>query len=178
MREYRLKNGRRIILREANGDDAGRVIKYTQSVASESDYLTFGKGEFNPRLEDEARFIESCNNLRNSLFLIAEDDGEIIGCLTFTGGSRSRVGHFGEFGITVLRRYWGLGLGKILINHLIQWAKETNIVRKINLKVRADNLKAIRLYRKFGFIKEGTISRFFYHNNRFYDVSVMGREID
>ncbi len=178
MREYRLKNGSRIALREANGDDARRVIRYIQSVASESDYLTFGEGEFNPRLEDEARFIEGCKKLRNSLFIVAEHDGEIIGCLTFTGGNRKRVGHFGEFGITVSRRFWGLGVGKILMKYLINWAEESNIVRKINLKVRSDNLKAIRLYRKLGFVKEGTISRFFYHNNRFYDVYVMGREID
>lgn len=178
MREYRLKNGRHMVVREGNGDDASGVIKYIQSVASESDYLTFGEGEFNPKVEDEARFIEDCRKLRNSLFLIAEHDDEIIACLTFTGGNRKRVSHFGEFGITVSKKYWGLGAGKIIINYLIKWAEESQIVKKINLKVRTDNFKAIRLYRKLGFVNEGTISRFFYHNNRFYDVYVMGREIE
>ena len=167
-----------MIVREGNGEDANRVIQYIKRVASESDNLTFGEGEFNITIEEEARFIEASKKSKNGLFLIAECQGEIIGCLTFSGGNRSRIEHYGEFGVTVLRKYWGLGVGKTLINYLIEWAKASGIIKKINLKVKSDNTKAIALYRKLGFVKEGTISRFFYYGGKFYDVYVMGLEID
>lgn len=178
MREYELRNGKVVILREGNGEDARRVIEYIQRVAWESDNLSFGEGEFNTTIEEEARFIESCKKLDNSLFLIAEHRGKIIGCLTFSGGNRPRIEHYGEFGVSTLKQYWGQGLGNILIKYLIDWARENGIIRKINLKVKSDNIRAISIYEKLGFIMEGTISRFFYHKGRFYDVYVMGLEIE
>jgi len=178
MKQYYLKSGKSIIIREGNGNDASRVIEYIERVAGESDYLTFGEGEFNTSIEEEARFIEACRKNQNSLFLIAEWRGEIIGCLTFSGGNHNRIGHYGEFGVTVLKRYWGQGVGRILIRYLINWARASHIIRKINLKVRTDNIKAINLYKKLGFVMEGNISRFFYHKGKFYDVYVMGLEID
>lgn len=177
MKRYKLKNGQFMIIREANGNDARRIIEYIECVASESDNLTFGEGEFNTTVEDESKFIDTCKESENSMFLIAECNGEIVSCLTFSGGNRPRVRHYGEFGITVLRRYWGLGIGKTMIKYLIKWAHESNIIKKVNLKVRADNTKAITLYKKLGFVMEGTISRFFYHNGKFCDVYVMGLEI-
>lgn len=178
MKRYKLKDGKIMIAREGNGADAHRIINYIEKVSSESDNLTFGQGEFNTTIEEEARFIEATKNSKNGLFLIAEYRGEIIGSLTFSGGSRSRIRHYGEFGITVLKKYWGLGVGKILINYLIEWARASRIIKKINLKVKADNTNAIALYKKLGFVQEGTISRFFYHNGEFHDVYVMGLEID
>lgn len=178
MKKYKLRNGKVVVIREGKREDAKAVITYMEKVSGESDYLTFGDGEFNTTVEEEAIFIEDSKKYRNALFLIAVCEDEIIGCLTFSGGNRKRIEHYGEFGITVLRKYWGFGIGKILINYLINWARETGIIKKINLKVRADNIKAIKLYKRLGFIMEGAISRFFYHNGIFYDVYIMGIEID
>lgn len=178
MKQYYLKSGKPIIVREGNGNDASRVIDYMEKVSCESSYLTFGEGEFNTKVEEEASFIEACKKFKNSLFLIAEYQGDIIGCLTFSGGNRLRIRHYGEFGVTVLKKYWGKGVGKILIKYLIQWARDSHIIRKINLKVRADNVRAIRLYRRLGFVMEGNIPRFFYHKDRFYDIYIMGLKIN
>ena len=178
VKRYSLRNGKIIMLREGNGDDARKIIEYIRNVSGESEYLAFGKGEFNPTIDEEERFIEGYKQLENSLFLIAQCEDEIIGCLTFSGGSYSRIEHYGEFGITVLKKYWGFGIGRRLVEHLIIWARKCKIIRKINLKVRADNERAINLYESLGFMMEGTISRFFYHRDRFYDVHVMGLEIN
>ena len=178
MKKYRLKNGKTMIIREGDGKDSKRVVEYIEFVASESDYLTFGEGEFNTTVEDEERFIDTCKESKNSLFLIGECEGEIVACLTFSGGSRPRIKHYGEFGITVLKSYWGFGIGRAMLEYLIKWAGESNIIKKVNLKVRADNARAIALYKKLGFVMEGAISRFFYYDGKFYDVYAMGLEID
>lgn len=178
MKEVNLKNGDRLIIRKAQKEDASRIIEYINNVAAESDFLTFGAGEFNVSIADEEAQIVSSIKTDNSLFIVAEIDGRIVAFLTFIGGKRPRILHIGEFGVSVLKEYWGIGIGKLVIEYLIDWAVQSKVVRKINLKVRSDHKLAINLYEKLGFRKEGLITRFFYINNKFYDAIEMGMEID
>ncbi|GGL60927.1 GNAT family N-acetyltransferase [Sporolactobacillus putidus] len=122
--------------------------------------------------------IESVLSRENALFLIAESGGQIVGNLDFSGGSKSRTAHTGEFGISVLKDYWGEGIGKALVAELINWAHKNDVIRKINLRVRTDNARAIRLYKSFGFEEEGTIRRDFLIDGVFYDSLQMGLPID
>lgn len=50
---------------------------------------------------------------------IAEINEKIVGCLNFSGGPRQRIAHVGEFAVSVLKEYWGNGIGKELIKYLI-----------------------------------------------------------
>ena len=61
---------------------------------------------------------------------------------------------------------------------MIDWAKESGIIRKLNLKVLVTNDAAIKLYKKFGFEVEGLIKRDFYIKNKFQDTLIMGLIID
>lgn len=113
-----------------------------------------------------------------SLYLLAEVADEIVGVLTFSGGKRARVQHQGEVGISVLRTYWNLKIGSHLLAYLIEWARQTDIIRKINLRVRVDNLAAIHLYEKHGFVREGHIIRDFFLHGQFIDAYIMGKQLD
>ncbi len=165
-------------IRDATVNDAKAIIEYIEKISAESDFLTFGQGEFNQTLEQEARFIENISNQKNAIFVIAIVQEQIVGLLNYSGGSRPRLAHTGEFGISVLKAFWGLGIGTALVSYLIDWARESTVIRKINLRVRSDNRAAIHLYSKLGFIEEGTISREFFLNGLFYDSICMGLEID
>ena len=48
-----------------------------------------------------------------------------------------------------------MGFGKMLLSHLLQWARSNPKVERVELRVRASNTRAIELYRKLGFIEEG-----------------------
>jgi RimJ/RimL family protein N-acetyltransferase len=178
MEQFFLKDGREYIIRKTKATDANSMIEYVYKIGSESDNLTFGKGEINITLAQEEEFLESFSNKVNSLHIIAELDGMIIGSLNFTGGGRPRLAHTGEFGVSVLKEFWGQGVGTSLVEYLIDWSKATGIVRKINLRVRTDNFSAIRVYKKLGFIEEGRITREFIINGEFYDLYSMGLAID
>jgi len=178
MKYCQLRSGETLVIREAGKEDAARIIDYINTVGKESDNLTFGEGGFGISEDREAVFIEAISKSENQLRLCAFIDDNLVGHLGFTGGSRPRIMHAGEFGITVLKEHWGKGVGSALIHYLIRWGKETEIVRKINLRVRSDNNSAISLYRKFGFVSEGTITREFFINGKFYDSIQMGMEID
>lgn len=84
----------------------------------------------------------------------------------------------GEFGVSVLKEYWGNGIGEELIKYLIAWSKDSGIIRKINLRVRTDNTPAIKLYKKLGFLEEGKRKRDFLIKGKFYDSLLMGLMID
>ena len=80
--------------------------------------------------------------------------------------------------MSVLRKYWNLGIGGRMLAYLIEWARQTHVIRKINLRVRVDNLSAIHLYEKYGFVREGRRTREFYLYGQFVDVFLMGLPLD
>ncbi|AAK79384.1 RimJ/RimL family protein N-acetyltransferase [Clostridium acetobutylicum] len=167
-----------IIVREVLKEDDLGMIEYLKKIAEESNFLTFGKGEVKKSVLEEREFIENAIKNKTSLFIVAESEGKIIGNLNFSTGENSRVRHTGEFGVSVLKEYWGLGVGRKLIMNLIAWSKKNHIVRKINLRVRTDNYRAIKLYESLGFVNEGTIKRDFLIDGEFYDSFSMGLCID
>ncbi|HLI90014.1 MAG TPA: GNAT family N-acetyltransferase [Ktedonobacteraceae bacterium] len=173
-----LKNNLQLTLRRAEPNDAENILAYLDQVAGESENITFGPGEFGMSVEEERAFLLQTAALPTSLYLIAEIAGEIAGVLTFSAGRRPRLRHAGEFGMSVLRKYWNLGIGSHLLAYLIDWARQTNTIRKINLLVRVDNLPAIHLYEKYGFVREGRITRELYVNGQFVDTYLMGLQID
>ncbi len=178
IKKYSMKNGEELMVRNANKEDAKKLIEYIKKVSTESDFLTFGEGEFDITLEKEEEFIEDCLKSNNKLCIIGEVNGKIVGNLSFRSGVRPRIKHTGELGISVLKEYWGVGIGKILMQYLIDWAKNSGIIRKINLRVREDNHKGIKLYKKLGFKEEGRISRDICVNGIYYTCITMGLDID
>lgn len=173
-----LKNGVHLTLRRAAARDAEQLLGFVEQVAGESENITFGPGEFGLSVEEERAFLQQNAEAPSSLYLIAEAAGEIAGTLIFSTGKRPRLQHAGEFGMTVLRKYWNLGVGSQMLAYLIEWAKQSGTIRKINLRVRVDNLPAIHLYEKYGFVQEGRLTREFYLHEQFVDVYMMGLQLD
>ena len=127
-----LKNHLLLTLRPAEPKDAPQVLAYIEQAASESENLTFGPGEFGISLEQERVFLQQAAEALTSLYLLAEIEGEIVGVLTFSAEKRPRVQHGGEFGMSVLRKYWNLGIGGRMLASLIAWARQTPDVRAIH----------------------------------------------
>ncbi len=173
-----LKNALQLTLRHGGADDAEALLAYINQIAGESENVTFGPGEFEMSVEDERTYLQQIIASPSSLYLIAEIEDEIAGTLSFTTGKRPRMHHAGEFGISVLRKYWNLGIGSHLLTYLIAWARHNDTIRKINLRVRVDNLPAIHVYESHGFVQEGRNTREFYLHGQFVDTYLMGLQLD
>ncbi len=173
-----LKNGAYLTLRHADPDDAERLLCFVDRVAGESENLAFGPGEFELSVEQERAFLQRIAEESGSIYLVAEVAGEIAGTLTFMAGKRPRLQHAGELGLAIARAYWNFGIGSQMLAYLIGWARQNGTIRKINLHVRVDNLPAIHLYEKYGFVHEGRITREFYLHGQFVDVYTMGLQLD
>jgi RimJ/RimL family protein N-acetyltransferase len=177
-RRVQTRSGRAVEIRDAEPSDAPALLAYFKRIGAETPHLTFG-GEGIPLTEAEERaHIDRIRSTDNALFIVALCDDEIIGHLTFAGGAKPRTRHAGELGISIIQPYWGEGLGKRLIELLIAWATTGGIVRKINLRVRTDNARAIALYAQLGFIIEGRETRTVCIDGQFHDGFLMGVTID
>ncbi|MGH4036773.1 MAG: N-acetyltransferase family protein [Sphaerochaeta sp.] len=175
--KYLLKNGKEIMIRDAEEDDARNLIEYVKKIIPQSDNLTFEKGEFTLTVEGEKQFISSINSTTNQCFLLAFSGDEIIGNLCITSSNRAKLKHSGEMSITVTKKYWNQGTATCLMKELTKWL-ETSTLRKVNLSVKEDNKNAIKLYEKFGFKQEGVISRGFLIADEFYSLINMGKIVD
>jgi len=176
-RLIQLKNGKSLSIREAEIADAESLIAYAEKVSGETEYLTFGPGEFVLSPDEEKEFIRISRATNNRLFIVGLIDHDIVSMLNFTAGKRPRTQHSGEFSMSVIRSCWGQRIGGAMVDTLLAWAGSNGIIRKINLCVRTDNQRAIRLYEAKKFIIEGTQKNELYVNGRYYDVYRMGRAI-
>lgn len=177
-RHLSTRKGDPLLIREAEKADAPALIEYVQRVAGETDYLTFGEGEFYLSVADEEAFIENSRKASNQIALLAQLDGEIVAMLHVEASPKKRLRHIGEFGITVRKDHWGKGIGKILMESLLDWAKAGGVIRKLNLRVQTDNTNAIKLYERFGFEREGLVRRDSCIDGQFFDSYLMGLLVD
>ena len=112
------------------------------------------------------------------VLILAIFDGKIVGNIDFHAGNRRRIAHVGEFGMGMLPEFRNKGLGSLLLESMIEWAKQTAQLEKINLHVIDSNAQAIGLYRKFGFKEEGRRPRQFkYSDGNYADDVLMSKLI-
>jgi ribosomal protein S18 acetylase RimI-like enzyme len=179
VRELPLADGRRLVIRHGVPDDAEAMLEFFRRTGGESDFVTFGAEGLPRTVEEERAVIARLTGAPNALSIVAVDGALIAGSMRFVPGDRPRTRHGGEFGIAVLRDYAGHGVGRALMECLVRWAEASGVVRKLDLRVRADNARAIRLYESFGFRVEGRISRdMLLPDGTFHDALWMGRPVD
>ena len=86
-----------------------------------------------------------------------------------------RTSHKVEFGVCVLKEFWGHGIGQNLLKESIHWA-DANGIKKITLNVLETNDKAIKLYQKYGFEVEGILKKDkILSDGNYYNTILMGR---
>ncbi|WP_273319575.1 GNAT family N-acetyltransferase [Vallitalea guaymasensis] len=151
-----LKDGQKLVIRNAEENDGQGLIDLLQTVDSETRFLAREPGEFNFTLEQEREFIKSAMNADNKQLLVGEiDDIIVANCSVGIVSNNKRYLHRAAMGISVRKKYWNKGIGKILMNECIKWCKEKG-VEQLELEVVTQNTRAISMYENLGFEKYGT----------------------
>ena len=147
-------------IRKATPADAESILEYCKCIGGETDNLTFGPEGVPFTVEQEWEFLTSILHSDKQLYLVAVNDGAVVGTATFTGFARPRLAHRGEISISVRKSMWGNHIGTRLLEQVIDFARNTAKAEILSLEVRSDNARAIALYKKFGFETVGTFPGF------------------
>ncbi|OIJ10510.1 hypothetical protein BKP37_18420 [Anaerobacillus alkalilacustris] len=173
------KGGHRILLRSASPTDARALCQLSYEVISENDTLVATIEELYLNEEKQKESIYIYNNDPRSCLIVAEYNRQIIGMLTFQGGTLQKYQHHGSIGIIVKKDFRGTGVGKALLSTLIEWADYNPLLEKLCLEVLASNKSAILLYKSLGFIEEGRlVNQVKLGNGRYDDLIIMGKFLD
>ena len=167
-----LSSNAEIIYRRATSDDAAAMLVHLHKVGGETDNLSFGASTFSISVEKEGKFISKFSNSKRDLMLVALDGDTVVGNAVVEANKVARYAHRAEISISVLKDYWGRGVGSRLMQMMIDFAKNAGL-EILYLEVRADNARAIALYEKFGFKPIGTYEDFFKIDGKYYDACLM-----
>ncbi len=153
---FQLKDGRTCTIRECVEADAERVLDVFRTAAGESDFLARLPDEIELTVDEEREYIRERIERRNATLILAEVEDGVAAVAGVEGLKQRKFAHHGEVGMSVLRAYWRLGIGRRMLEYLVAWAQEQGL-RKLFLRVFDHNERAFELYRKAGFVEEGRL---------------------
>lgn len=164
-----LRDGRRVVVRPARADDAPSTLRNVNRIGREEVYIMI---EEVPDLESERRWLSEFDGVRNVLF-VAEAEGEVVGAADCHGGTFPKDRHVGGIGIAIQDEWREVGLGRALMERLLEWMHERGFF-KAELAVFATNQRARRLYESLGFVEEGARRRHVRIRGEYVDEVLMG----
>ena len=169
-------NNSMFVIERARAEDAAALLDYLKIVGGETENLSFGAEGVPLSLEAEQAYLGTQSESADNVQYLAKVDGEIIGTASLNRKPR-RMSHRGEFGISLKKAWWGCGAASALMEAIFAFAKE-NGFEQLNLEVRSDNCRAIRLYEKYGFRKLCAFPGFFKINGEYIDFDLMNLELN
>lgn len=161
-------NSENYIIRNARPEDASILAEAEREIAKIPGRLASRPEE----LKDEnfKEKIISLSQNTSGLYLVVEDNGEIVGHAVVEPHKLQVTSHVVFLNIAIHEGHQGRGIGKMLMKHLVEWAKAHPKIEKFELQVRSSNVGAIKLYESLGFVEEGRkIKRLKYGPNDYQD---------
>ena len=168
-----MNSSENIIIEKAKPEDTAELLRFLKAIGGETDNLTFGAEGLPVPPDEELELLASLETSETSAMFTAKKSGKIVGNAHFTGMTRERLKHRGTIGISVLKSEWGQGIGTMLMEAVIDFARNTAHAEIISLEVKSDNVRAIKLYERFGFEKIGCFKGFLKINGKYADFELM-----
>lgn len=157
-----LRNGTQCCLRSGTEADAQAVIDNFNLTHGETDYLLSYPDENSFNVEQEGKFLKEKAESKNEVEILAVVNQTVVGTAGVDAvGTKFKLRHRAEFGVSVAEEYWGLGIGGALLDACVECARAAGFAQ-LELDVVADNSRAISMYRKAGFVEFGRNPRGFY----------------
>jgi putative acetyltransferase len=162
-----LKNKTAVRLTTYRPEDKEALVAMYASMSPEA--LKWGLPPY-----DRARIERWNSDLTNNITLIARLEEKIVGHLRLFRIPFERRKGVGEVFIYIHQDFQDKGLGTIMMKKAIEVAKDRGFHR-LGLTVVTDNHRAIKVYEKVGFKKEGVARETFYgDDHRYHDEVEMG----
>ena len=112
-----LKDGRNCLLRNGVTSDGKAVLDVFNRTHEETDYLLTYLDENCFTASQEADFLQRKTDSANNVEIIAVVDDVVVGTAGIDAlGMRDKIKHRAVFGIAITKEFWGLGIGKYLMD--------------------------------------------------------------
>ncbi|MBI2389407.1 MAG: GNAT family N-acetyltransferase [Deltaproteobacteria bacterium] len=150
------------MLREATRLDAHAIARILKEVSDLG--LVARADEVDPAAV--SRQIEVARAAANSLVIVAavpdravpdHEDDKVIGLLTLEGAPLLRLHDVARLNMAVTPAFHSQGIGRELVEYATHCADASGQIRKIELLIRANNDRALRLFEGLGFVEEGRL---------------------
>lgn len=151
----KLKDGRECVIRSAAAEDAEAALDNFILTHSETDFLMSYPDEITHTVESETKFLRDRAESADEVEIAAFVDGRLVGLAGIDRvGAHEKVRHRANFGISVEKAYWGLGIGRAMLKACIECARKAGYAQ-LELDVAAANRTAVALYESEGFAEYG-----------------------
>lgn len=158
-----------IVLRPTTPDDAPSIARFSRDTTvllASTQVPTMGADHWRRRIEGMSGAGWSA---------VAVVDGEVVASGGLYPHESPRRRHAVSLGISVLSAYQGMGVGDRLMHALLETASKWLGVDRVELMVLVDNERAVRLYEKHGFAREGVLRLDVWRDGGYADSLVMAR---
>jgi len=102
-KQITLKNSKTVVIRQAELSDAENLLNCIKTYIPTSNYIPKLESEFKLTINQEKEWINSFIINNNSLLLVAEYEGKIIGNIDLTGSHRKIMEHTAVIGMGMLQ---------------------------------------------------------------------------
>ena len=160
-----------ISIRVAEVQDAESIAEAEYTTAATRGLLNALPGEI--PLEAFREKIRALAAHPDGIYLVAQSGGQLVGHLLLDPMPLSQNSHICTLTIVVHPGHTARGTGRQMLDHAIAWARAHERLEKIELRVRAGNERALRLYRSCGFVQEGSSRRRLKYGDGEYEDDLM-----
>ena len=159
--------------------DTGALCKYINILSREKTFIRY-QGE-HISLKEEREFLNKIHQKikkQEAIMLILISNNKVVGISSIE--MRNRIeNHVGDFGISLLKEFRSLGLGKLFLEKVLDEAqKHLPNLKIVVLGVFENNHIAINMYKKFGFVEFGRLPRGVCYKGNMIDHIYMYKNID
>jgi len=139
-------------IRQAEPDDAEALLALVRRLLSQGPVdVPMEPDEFRYTVEEEREILADTSASENSVFLVAESGGRLIGELSLRGRTLPTMRHSAGLGMSVAADARGQGAGRALLEAGVAWARASRFLTRIVLDVYVRNTRARHLYESVGF---------------------------
>ena len=169
---------KRYLIRRLEASDCKDVITNYYTYFKElKDNPTFGLTLYRkkPSYKSELAWFRSLQKdiKKDAIFVsVAEVNGKVVGlCEVRCERKGSESDHIGTLGIAIIKRYRGIGIGRALMEDIIN--KSKNKYEMLKLAVFSNNISAERLYIDLGFKRYGLLKNSIKRKGRYFSEDLM-----
>lgn len=130
--------------------DADLIYRHLMKVSGQTNNLSYSQKDVHKYL-NEIKISDRMRDDSIAVSFVAYENEEIVGLAQLRRSALPRYTNRGELAVSVDQDFQSQGIGSQLIEEVLYWATQEWQLHGIYLDVLSGNLRAIDLYKKYGF---------------------------